>query len=135
MPSPDSPLRRVRSGAGRLLRRAGLLHDPAREVPPAAVRLDEAADPPLSTGPFVNPVAEGADPFVVRDGDGYLWCQTDADAGVTVRRSDRLTSLGEKRVVWRAPDTGPFSAQVWAPELIHLDGRWHIYFAASDGRN
>ena len=72
---------------------------------------------------------------MVRDGDGYLWCQTDADAGVTVRRSDRLTSLGEKRVVWRAPDTGPFSAQVWAPELIHLDGRWHIYFAASDGRN
>lgn len=135
MPSPDSPLRRVRSGAGRVLRRTGLLHDPADEVPQVAVPLHEGGETPLADGLFVNPVAEGADPFVVRDGDGYLWCQTDADAGVVVRRSDRLTSLGEKRVVWRAPDTGPFSAQVWAPELIRLDGRWHIYFAASDGRN
>ncbi|HEU4812122.1 MAG TPA: glycoside hydrolase family 43 protein [Nocardioides sp.] len=125
----------MRSRTGRLLRRTGLLYDPANEVPQVAVRLDEDRETPLANGLFVNPVAEGADPFVVRDGDGYLWCQTDADAGVTVRRSDRLTSLGEKHVVWRAPDTGPFSAQVWAPELVKLDGRWHIYFAASDGRN
>jgi GH43 family beta-xylosidase len=124
----------VRSGAGRLLRRTGLLHDPATEVPRVAVPAGDG-ETPLANGLFVNPVAEGADPFVVRDGDGYLWCQTDGDAGVAVRRSDRLTSLGEKHVVWRAPDSGPFSAQVWAPELIRLDGRWHIYFAASDGRN
>ena len=135
MPSPSSPWRRVRSGVGRLLRRTGLLDDPATQVPRAAEPPDGDGDAPLAEGLFVNPVAEGADPFVVRDGNGYLWCQTDADAGVVVRRSDRLTSLGERHVVWRAPADGPFSAEVWAPELIRLDGRWHIYVAASDGRN
>ena len=37
--------------------------------------------------------------------------------------------------MWRAPVDGPFSAEVWAPELVKLDGRWHVYVAASDGRN
>jgi GH43 family beta-xylosidase len=117
------------------LRGLGLLHDPATDVPRAAVPLDGDVEAPLADGLFVNPIAEGADPFVVRDGDRYLWCQTVGDAGVAVWTSDRLTSLGTKHVVWRAPDSGPCSAQVWAPELVRLDGRWHIYFAASDGRN
>jgi hypothetical protein len=47
----------------------------------------------------------------------------------------RLTSLGRKHIVWRAPDRGPVSREVWAPELHFLDGKWHIYFAASDGKN
>lgn len=128
-------LRGARRAAGRLLRRAGLRHDPARDVPHADVAGEDRDDAPLPSGHFVNPVAEGADPFVVRHGEGYLWCQTDADAGIAVRRSDRLSSLGEKHIVWRAPASGPWSAQVWAPELLRLDGRWHIYFAASDGRN
>ena len=72
---------------------------------------------------------------MVRDGDRYLWCQTAEDVGVAVWSSDRLISLGHKHIVWRAPDDGPWSQQVWAPELHHVDGRWHIYFAASDGRN
>jgi GH43 family beta-xylosidase len=135
MPTPNSPLRRARSGAGRVLRRAGLLHEPADEVPQAAALPEDEGAAPLAAGLFVNPLAEGADPFVVRDGDGYLWCSTVADAGIAVRRSDRLTSLGRSQVVWRAPASGHVSAQVWAPELHRLDGRWHIYFAASDGRN
>jgi GH43 family beta-xylosidase len=49
--------------------------------------------------------------------------------------SDRLTVLGPEHLVWKAPDTGPASREVWAPELHLLDGRWYIYFAASDGHN
>jgi GH43 family beta-xylosidase len=134
MPSSNSSLRRVRGGAGRLLRRVGQLHEPADDVPQVLHSVDVKASP-LDQGWFVNPVAEGADPFVVRDGDRYLWCQTVGDVGVAVWQSDRLTSLGRRKVVWHAPETGPCSQQVWAPELHHLDGRWHIYFAASDGRN
>ncbi len=86
---------------------------------------------------FVNPIAEGADPWVVRDpkGERFLWCMSEGNRAITVHSSQRLTSLGEKHVVWQAPDTGMVSREVWAPELHFLDGHWHIYFAASNGEN
>lgn len=86
---------------------------------------------------FSNSVAEGADPWVVRDEvrDRYLWCSTENDRGITLYASPSLTVRGTKHIVWRAPEEGKFSREVWAPELHLLDGRWHIYFAASDGRN
>ena len=84
---------------------------------------------------FVNPIAEGADPTVVRDGDRYLWSQSEGNVGVAIWVSDRPTTLGTKHVVWRAPAQGPYSQEVWAPELFHFDDRWYIYFAASDGNS
>lgn len=84
---------------------------------------------------FVNPIAEGADPTVVHDGDRYLWAQSEGNVGVAIWVSDRPTTLGTKHVVWWAPETGPSSKEVWAPELFRLDGRWYIYFAASDGND
>ena len=84
---------------------------------------------------FVNPIARGADPWVVRRNGYYYWCMTEYDLGVAVYRSRSLASFGEKFVVWRAPATGAHCAQVWAPELHFLDGRWYIYVAASNGDN
>ncbi|MCX6953541.1 MAG: family 43 glycosylhydrolase [Verrucomicrobia bacterium] len=84
---------------------------------------------------FANPIAEGADPWVVRHGDHYYWCSSGTNRSIVISRSDRLTSLGEKHVVWRAPATGPHSREVWAPELHHLDGHWYVYVGASDGKN
>lgn len=86
---------------------------------------------------FVNPIAEGADPWVVENptGGGYLWCFSDANRGVAIHQSDRLTAPGPRRTVWTTPDSGPYSRQVWAPELHFLRGKWYIYFAASDGKN
>lgn len=84
---------------------------------------------------FTNPIGEGADPQVVRDGDRYLWCQSEGNVGVAIWESPTLTALGRKHVVWRAPASGPWSKQVWAPEMIRLDGRWYIYVAASSGDN
>ncbi len=91
----------------------------------------------LQPDQFVNPIGEGADPWVIRDPDAdrYLWCFSDGNRAIAVHTSDRLTSLGRKHVVWRAPESGPYSRQVWAPELHKIDGRWYIYFAASDGNN
>lgn len=87
------------------------------------------------TATFLNPIAPGADPWVVHHEGFYYWCLSERDLGVAVYRSRSLTCLGEKFIVWRAPATGPHSAQVWAPELHFLEGRWYIYVAASDGRN
>lgn len=87
------------------------------------------------TATFVNPIAEGADPWVTRHGDDYLWCFSEGNRGISIWVSDRLNSIGTRHVVWQAPESGPFSKEVWAPELHWLDGRWHIYFAASNGEN
>ncbi len=84
---------------------------------------------------FVNPIAEGADPWVVKHGDQYVWCFSEGNRGISVWLSDKLTSIGTRNVVWEAPESGPYSREVWAPEMHHLDGKWYIYFAASDGRN
>ena len=50
----------------------------------------------------------------------------------SVRPTSTLTF---RRTVWRAPQSGPYSRQIWAPELHWLDGHWYIYVAASDGDN
>ena len=34
-----------------------------------------------------------------------------------------------------APATGPYSKDIWAPELHYLQNKWYIYFAADDGDN
>ena len=103
---------------------------------------DEVASPPLSSGSlsgdqFVNPIAEGADPWVIRDPlqPRYLWCLSDGNRAIAIHTSDSLTSLGTRHIVWRARGNGPCSRELWAPELHFLDGRWYVYFAASDGRN
>jgi GH43 family beta-xylosidase len=52
-----------------------------------------------------------------------------------VWKSRSLLDRGDCRVVWTAPRSGWNRAQVWAPELHRLRGRWYLYYAASDGRN
>jgi GH43 family beta-xylosidase len=90
---------------------------------------------------FTNPIAEVAnDPYVIRDGSHYLLIES-APGGLWVTRSpdDNLTDLadGERTQVWSTPSDGPNCADVWAPELHHVDERWYIYYAATtcDGVN
>lgn len=96
-----------------------------------------SANAPLPPGFFVNPMAEGADPWVIRDPHAprFLWCQSEGNRGIAIWTSDRLSSSGQKHVVWMAPDEGPYSREIWAPELHWLDQHWYIYFAASNGHN
>ncbi|QDT04004.1 Extracellular exo-alpha-(1-_5)-L-arabinofuranosidase precursor [Rubripirellula lacrimiformis] len=91
----------------------------------------------ISPDLFINPIGEGADPWVIRDPNQprYLWCTSHGNQAISIHSSDRLTSLGKPHTVWTAPQLGPVSAQVWAPELHFMDGRWYVYFAASDGDN
>ncbi len=84
---------------------------------------------------FQNPVAPGADPWVVQHNGWYFWCLSEDMLGVAIYRSRTLTELGEKISVWRAPASGAHCAEIWAPELHHIDGRWFVYVAASNGRN
>jgi GH43 family beta-xylosidase len=92
----------------------------------------EAEPPPHY---FANPIGEHADPWIIQDQGHYLACFSEANCAISIHMSDRLTVLGPKHVVWIAPASGPASKEVWAPELHLLDGRWYVYFAASDGQN
>ena len=89
---------------------------------------------------FTNPIItsrDAADPWVIRHGDSYLFTATFDDLiGIFVWRSPSLTKLdqtAEKVLVWPAPGSGPRCAQIWAPELHFLQGRWYLYYTASDG--
>ncbi|QDV24880.1 sulfatase-like hydrolase/transferase [Aureliella helgolandensis] len=84
---------------------------------------------------FINPIAEGADPSVVWDGERYLWATSHGNRAVSVWSSPTLTSLGTQHSIWQAPESGPFSQEVWAPELLRIGDRWYVYVAASDGEN
>ena len=94
-----------------------------------------ATDRPPEPETFTNPIAPGSDPWVVWHDGFYYWCASENDRGVAVYRSDRLHARGEKQVVWCAPQAGPNSREVWAPELHRLDGRWYVYVTAANGRN
>lgn len=84
---------------------------------------------------FQNPIAAGADPWVIKHEGWYYWCLSEDMRGISIYRSTTPVSLGKKIAAWRAPRVGPYSAEVWAPELHFLDGRWYVYVAVSDGRN
>ena len=41
----------------------------------------------------------------------------------------------KKKVVWTPPLKGPYSKEIWAPEIHYLQGKWYAYFAADSGNN
>jgi GH43 family beta-xylosidase len=86
--------------------------------------------PPAASCTFLNPVADGADPWVVKRDSVYYLVQARGN-GIFVSRSTKLTEVTRSAVqVWAAPDTGWNRTNVWAPELHFIDGRWYIYYAA-----
>jgi GH43 family beta-xylosidase len=36
---------------------------------------------------------------------------------------------------WKPPASGPYSKDIWAPELHFYDGKFYFYFTADDGQN
>jgi GH43 family beta-xylosidase len=86
--------------------------------------------PPVASCTFTNPLLRGADPSVVRRGSTYYSVQS-VNNSIVVYRSDQLSAPAQNGVtVWSAPPTAWNRANVWAPELQFVDGRWYIYYAA-----
>jgi GH43 family beta-xylosidase len=80
---------------------------------------------------FSNPIARGADPWVVQHAGHYYFCEPVTDNSVAIWKTDCFTRRGARKIVWKAPTHGWNSNLLWAPELHRLDGRWFIYYAAS----
>lgn len=52
---------------------------------------------------------------------------------IEVRRAHTIQGLNtaEPVAVWYKYETGQLSANIWAPEIHFIDGKWYIYFAAA----
>src|SRR5438094_300430 len=86
---------------------------------------------------LVNPLLPSApDPWVTSR-EGYYYFMHTTGNSLVIRKTRSLADLAqtEPRVVWKAPASGPYSRDVWAPELHFLRGKWYIYFAADAGTN
>jgi GH43 family beta-xylosidase len=86
---------------------------------------------------FTNPLLDsGPDPWVTRDGNFYYYMNT-TGVNLTLWKTRDVTDLrnAERKVVWTPPEQGPYSHEIWAPEIHKIGRRWYIYFAADDGNN
>ena len=126
----------------RLCRAASLLLCPVLVVlacraaaPPPAV---QKAVPARAAGTFTNPFITSrpaADPWIVWH-DGFYYFTSTTGGSVEIWKSPTLTGLdsGEKKVVWRAPQTGPNSRDVWAPEIHFLAGKCYVLYTATNDK-
>lgn len=83
---------------------------------------------------FTNPLLpDGADPWVTTKDGNYYYTNT-AGNKLLLYKTKSLAELGQIKpvTVWTPPATGPNSKDIWAPELHWLDGRWYLYYTATD---
>ena len=68
------------------------------------------------------------------DGKYYFTATVPSYDKIVLRRADSLAELPEAEEVelWHKHESGVQSEHVWAPELYYLDGKWYIYYSASD---
>lgn len=86
---------------------------------------------------FTNPLLPaGADPWCIYK-NGYYYYTHTTGHNITVWKTKTIAGLktAEKKVVFTPPKTGPYSKELWAPEIHWLQGKWYIYFAADSGNN
>lgn len=86
---------------------------------------------------LINPILEnGADPWIIKHEGVYYYCHT-GGGGISVSSDTTIQGAlrSEGALVWTPPAGTEYSHEIWAPELLHVQGRWYIHFAADDGNN
>jgi GH43 family beta-xylosidase len=86
---------------------------------------------------FTNPLLpSGADPYCFYK-DGYYYYTHTTGRNLTLWKAKNISELrtAEKKVIWTPPKKGPYSREIWAPEVMFLQGKWYAYFAADSGNN
>ncbi len=86
---------------------------------------------------YINPlIVQRANPFIYKHSDGYYYFTASVPAYnlIEIRRAKTLEGLAHAapRTIWRKHKSGPMSQLIWAPEIHYIDGKWFIYFAASE---
>jgi GH43 family beta-xylosidase len=86
---------------------------------------------------FTNPLLpSGADPWCIYK-NGYYYYTNTTGNNITVWKTKNIADLrtAEHKIVFTPPISGPYSREIWAPEIHYLRGKWYIYFAADSGNN
>jgi GH43 family beta-xylosidase len=89
-------------------------------------------------GTMKNPLAEidTPDPSIVYKDGYYYMTFTHNGADIMVMKSRTLDfRQAVRKTVWYPPVGTMYSANIWAPEIQYLRGKWYIYFAADNGVN
>ncbi|WP_245599962.1 glycoside hydrolase family 43 protein [Paenibacillus harenae] len=80
-------------------------------------------------------ILQRADPWIYKHDDGFYYFTASFPEydRIEVRRASTIAGLAEAEpvVAWRKHATGMMSANIWAPEIHFIDGKWYIYFAAA----
>ena len=90
--------------------------------------------PPPAAKTFINPLQNGADPWIIKKDGLYYYTQTLGNR-VALWKTTAVSKLGTvtSTEIFR-PTAGAANAEnVWAPELHFLDGKWYVYYTAGAG--
>ncbi|NEW81417.1 MAG: family 43 glycosylhydrolase [Mariniphaga sp.] len=80
---------------------------------------------------FSNPVWDGADPWMYKLENDYIYCYS-ANNSIVLSQSKSMIRKGELKTIWKAPDSGWNRNCVWAPEIHFNGGHWYVYYAAGE---
>ncbi len=89
------------------------------------------------TKTFTNPLlTAGADPWCIYENGFYYYTNT-TGSNIKIWKTKNIAELknAPSKIVYMPPAKGPFSKDLWAPEIHHLNNKWYIYFAADSGYN
>ena len=92
-------------------------------------------------------IEDRADPYVTRSSDGWYYftasypmyggADSEGYDRIVLRRSRTVEGLaGEtEKVIWDEKDYPDVHRYIWAPEIHEIDGKWYVFFAASDSKD
>jgi GH43 family beta-xylosidase len=95
--------------------------------------------PPINTPDttFTNPLlASGPDPWVIQHDTTYYYMNTQGNR-ISIYSTSKMSALSSAPIttIWTPPASGPYSQEIWAPELHYFQNKWFMYFGADDGNN
>jgi GH43 family beta-xylosidase len=86
---------------------------------------------------FTNPLLpNGADPWVIQKDSLYYYTNTSGNK-LVIYKTNKMSALRSASpvTIWTPPATASYLADIWAPELHYLQGKWYMYFAADTSRD
>jgi GH43 family beta-xylosidase len=85
---------------------------------------------------FINPLMNGADPWVFQRDTFYYYTHTLGDR-VAIWKTNKMSQLANApRTTIFTPVPGTKNSHnIWAPEIHFLDGKWYTYYTAGSGHD